>query len=239
MPPKKKVVQATETVEVNETSKYDIVIPKSVSKPGVVKSSTSDSERLQLTNAINNLMTRGDSFVKALEELQEFNKETLTNLDIKIDVKKKEYQDMCISLENDFTNLKIKLQQDLNEFKVVACKEILSGVGMIAVDEKEYDKINNDYQGILSTMEEKISNEIHQEKVKHQDQLNIALNTKDLQHKAETATYKSQIEQQTKEIQVLKDTITNLKQEIAAQRELTKEVAQAGAKGSITQTFGK
>ena len=50
---------------------------------------------------------------------------------------------------------------------------------------------------------------------------------------------KAQFNQQNKEIEMLNRTIETLKQEITEQRLLTKEIAQAGAKSQITQTFAK
>jgi hypothetical protein len=50
---------------------------------------------------------------------------------------------------------------------------------------------------------------------------------------------KAQFNQQNKEIEMLNRTIETLKHEIAEQRLLTKEIAQAGSKSQITQTIGK
>jgi len=83
------------------------------------------------------------------------------------------------------------------------------------------------------------------EKIKNEERANakIALNSAvkncQLEHKAETAQLKAVSEQQQKEIKSLETTIKNMQAEIAAQRQLTKEVAEAGKQGSIQQTFGK
>jgi len=52
------------------------------------------------------------------------------------------------------------------------------------------------------------------------------------------ADLKAQVDQQIKEIAVLKDQIDNMKHELSEQRALTKEVAQASSKGQISQNFG-
>ena len=49
---------------------------------------------------------------------------------------------------------------------------------------------------------------------------------------------KAKIENQEREITSLRETIVSLRDEIQAQRELTREVANAGQK-SVTQNFGK
>ena len=61
---------------------------------------------------------------------------------------------------------------------------------------------------------------------------------KELEFEAKNATMKATIEQQVKEIQHLKETITTLKEEISQQRSLTKSVAEA-SQGHVTQNFGK
>ncbi len=58
-------------------------------------------------------------------------------------------------------------------------------------------------------------------------------------YKTATAEMKAQFNQQNKEIEMLNRTIETLKLEITEQRNLTKEIAQAGAKSQITQNFKK
>ena len=59
-----------------------------------------------------------------------------------------------------------------------------------------------------------------------------------LKSDVKNADLKAQVEQQMKEIAVLKEQITNMKHELSEQRTLTKEVAQASSKGQISQNFG-
>ena len=71
-----------------------------------------------------------------------------------------------------------------------------------------------------------------------QKELNARLATQTLQHQVDTSDMKARIENQEREIASLRETIESLKSEIQAQRELTREVANAGQK-AVTQNFGK
>ncbi len=64
-----------------------------------------------------------------------------------------------------------------------------------------------------------------EEKANGQAQLNNALRAQELTNKAEVATLKAQLDQKDREIEVLNDTIRNLRQEVSEQRQLTKDVA--------------
>lgn len=87
---------------------------------------------------------------------------------------------------------------------------------------------------------ERRCNEIKKEQEnKYTLQLKNEVAISDLIHKANNAEIKAQVEQQKREIEVLHNTIDNLKNELAEQRALTKEVAQASSRSQITQKFGK
>ena len=107
MPPKKNpVVSIPSSFDSSEVS-MPVPAPKkpvvaSVAKPAtastMVKLNPNDSDRLQLAQSINNLVLRGDSFLAAMEELNTFSKERLVDLDLKIESKKQEFQDLTVSL---------------------------------------------------------------------------------------------------------------------------------------------
>jgi len=73
----------------------------------------------------------------------------------------------------------------------------------------------------------------------HKKELGAQIGSGHLKHRAEIAELTASVKQQEKEITVLSNTIDNLKSELAAQRDLTREVAMAGKQGAITQQFGK
>ncbi len=242
MPPKKKdintVVLSDSSVSTSNDSSADKKKSTSVSSTTTVKVNHSDSDRLQLAQAINNLVVRGETFAAALDELSNFSKERLVELDLKIEAKKSEFQDLTNKLENQYKDTEIKLRQSLQETKLVAAKEVLSGLDMTAVTNSEYSNVTSELASLKAQYKTDIEKAIRDEQDKAKSQLTQVLMNKELAHAAEIATLKATTEQQIKEINVLKETIKNLKEEIAEQRTLTKEVAIASSKGAIQQSFG-
>jgi hypothetical protein len=246
MPPKKNpVVSVPSSFDSSEISsvaapKKTVVSP--VSKPVVattmVKLNPNDSDRLQLAQSINNLVLRGDSFLAAMEELNTFSKERIVDLDLKIESKKQEFQDLTVSLENQFKDVEIKLKQNLQENKLVAVKEVLSGLNMMYIETAEHSRLVTELDTLRNTSATQLQQAVAAEKTSGAAALEQALLNKELAHKAHIAGLTAQVEQQVREISVLRETIANLKHEIAEQRSLTKEVAVASSKSQIQQSFG-
>jgi electron transfer flavoprotein alpha subunit len=287
MPPRKKVLVPTKVEssvssdnESSSDSDAEVVLSKSTIKntPKVrafiktttsnTNSLTSGSDRLQLAQAINNLVFKGSSFVEALNTLTEFTNEKLAELDVEIESKKREYNDLVKStdseykhkmkylegeyvtrmktLETDFKNGQIETKQKLTEFELKACKEMAGKHAMLLVEKSENDKAVAEKNAILTELKQlkdsftaKINEHTLLEKKSFEAKLLQEKTNADLTHKAHTAELTAQVSQQIKEIAMLNKTIENLKLEVAEQRNLTKEVANAGAKGAITQNYGK
>jgi hypothetical protein len=240
MPPKKNLTAPTPSA-VCDTSSVSYSTPTVAKKaaPGTtVKVNPNESDRLQLAQSINNLVLRGESFVSAMEELNTFSKERLVDLDLKIESKKQEFQDLTTSLENQYKDVEIKIKQNLQENKLVAVKEVLSGLNMMYIETSEHSRMVSELEMLKTTTASQLSAAVDAERASGKAALTQALHNQSLSHKAEIASLTAQVEQQVKEIAVLKDTISNLKHEIAEQRSLTKEVAIASSKSSIQQSFG-
>jgi len=204
----------------------------------MVKVNPNESERLQLAQSIHNLVLRGESFVSAMEHLTTFSKERLVDLDLKIESKKQEFQDLTTQLGNQYKDVEIKLKQHLQEHKLEAVKEVLSGLHMIYLETSEHTRLVTELDVLKSTTAQQLETALEQEKSAAKIVMAQVHHNLQLIHKAETASLVAHVEQQVKEIGVLKETISNLKHEIAEQRSLTKEVAIASSKSNIQQSFG-
>jgi hypothetical protein len=240
MPPKKNPTAPTfSTVSDSGSVSYSApAVTKKVVPGTTVKVNPSDSDRLQLAQSINNLVLRGESFVSAMEELNTFSKERLVDLDLKIESKKQEFQDLTMSLENQYKDVEIKIKQNLQENKLVAVKEVLSGLNMMYIETVEHTRMVSELDELKTNTANQLSAAVEAERSSGKAALTQALHNQSLSHKADIASLSAQVEQQVKEIAVLKETISNLKHEIAEQRSLTKEVAIASSKSNIQQSFG-
>ena len=208
--------------------------------------SSGDCDRLQLAKAINNITAFGLSFKNSLDSLHEFSHQRLSDLDLKIETKKREYVDLNNNLVNDFKSNQIKTEQELNEFQLKACEKMASKYNMSVVKNEELTKLKADCNKLLhdynvseETFNTRLNSELEKERQLYFAKLKQETVTLELRHKMESAEIKAQCDQQKREIDVLNHTITNLKHEIAEQRQLTKEVAIASSKSSINQSFSK
>jgi hypothetical protein len=253
MPPKKKTEQlmnfgfdqqvnmATPVVAAQQSTQVSVA-----AVPVQVKAQ--DNDRMQLAASINNLVLRGEQFASAVESLKNFSSERLVQLDMQISSKKQEYSDLLQSLdneykirgqqmENEYKNRQIKLKQELDEFGLSMAEKVLSLQGLTPVIKEDYQALQTEMTQLKSKIAVEMSQAVAAEAQKWKQDKDFALQSRDLQHKAEIASLTAEVEQQKKEIAMLNSQLSNMKAEIAAQRELTKEVAQAGAKAQISQNF--
>jgi len=299
MPPKKAVkkVEDEDFVEEQEDSEEPVkkTKPKStastlIQSPMYLSSSSlKDSDRIQLIQAINNFTIKGEQLMDSMKSFDTF-REQIAKLDIQINAKKQEYDEMeqtanavhtqkmkkleaeysdlnqalqskynttnkkleseyedkSRKLANDFKNSQIEIKQKLAEFKLKACEELAKENSMVVIKsddlvglQQNVAKTNGELDTLKKAYDKDIDKVRQEEKTKYTTQLDNEKKILQLNANVTNAEMKAQIDQQVKEIQVLKSQIENLKHELSEQRALTKEVAQASAKAQITQSFAK
>jgi len=101
------------------------------------------SDRLQLAQAINNLVYKGDAFTSALEQLHAMTNERLTELDLQIESKQQEYDTLIQKIETDHTSKIGFLQQEF----IALEKELKSNYENNKKDlERHYENIKKDLE---------------------------------------------------------------------------------------------
>ena len=114
MPPRKiKPVEQVEPVE-RVVEPVERVEQKTFNT--LVKYNSNDNDRIQLAQAINNLNVKGDLFVEAMNSFSKF-RETIVELDIQIDSKKKEYKELFDRKAKEFQDKSLELQREYDEKK--------------------------------------------------------------------------------------------------------------------------
>lgn len=197
------------------------------------------SERIEFTKSINNLTSKQDAFLKAIETLQSFSEETLRNLDLEIDNKKMELKSLDEEYKKRDNDQRITIDQALKEYKYEQALLYLGERDEISVSKKEYNDLVKKVTTLETEQDARIKTEIAIEKKRSEGAMKAALHNASLTHKAEIADINAQTKQQEHEIDNLRSIIETLKNEIAEQRQLTRQVADAGKAGAITQSFGK
>jgi DNA repair exonuclease SbcCD ATPase subunit len=246
MPPKK----------VSKTSKSSTTEPNLDSK---VFSSINNAKLMKafekMTKTIESATKVQKEFNTNYEALTNFKNEELNELDYQLKLKNEEcynhlqdltklYNEKKRDLDTEYEARKYELQQDNQKLmdelqrtyenkKFSDSRLIVEEEGYKVIQNDEFEKLQNELQHLNDDREEfekTTTANMHKE-------LNARLKTQELQHQVQTSDMKAKIDNQEREIESLRDTINSLKEEIQAQRELTREVAQAGQK-SVTQNFG-
>ncbi len=157
-----------------------------------------------------------------------------------------EFVDKKKSLTNLYEDSQLDVKRKIAEDKSKQCELFAKELKMKFVKEDDYkflseqvQKAQNDFTELKKSFDKQCDTIRTEELKKYNTQLKNETTTIELTHKANNAVIQAQVDQQKKEIQVLHQTIDNLKSELKEQRELTKEVAQASSRAQINQTIGK
>uniref|UniRef100_A0A6C0JWA7 Uncharacterized protein n=1 Tax=viral metagenome TaxID=1070528 RepID=A0A6C0JWA7_9ZZZZ len=186
------------------------------------------SERLELAKAISNMSSKADSFLSAVETFHSFSKDMLTKLDLDIESRKLELDDLKKQIEHSIKNGKIDVAVALKEYRREGAVEMLQGMGETVIPAKELDTLRSEFQ-VLKDQFDTMVKAVRKEEVEKRDEaISSAIRNMELKYKAENAMVNALSEQREREIATLKSNIVDLKSEISAQRELTKSVAEAG-----------
>ena len=209
----------------------------------------------KMTKSIENISKVQQEFNSNYELLTNYGEDELNELDYQIKLKNEEcynslqeitksYNEKKFELESDYKAREYELeqshQQRINELDMEftkrefeIAKTTIENDGYTVVNTREYENLKTELttqQTTREAFEKTTEANMHKE-------LNARLKTQELQHQVASSDMKARIENQGREIESLRTTIETLKAEIQAQRELTREVAQAGQK-AVTQNFG-
>jgi hypothetical protein len=195
--------------------------------PRNISMSRSTNPRVELAKAINTLVTKQEMFTKAYDSLQNFSQDTLKSLDMEIEVKNTELKELELTSETTKKNLQIETDQYIAEYKYEAAKKILLSREEIAINREDYETLKGQTDSMKERHDRELSELRQSLSGRHKKELERELTTRDLMHAASQAGVNARVEQQTKEIENLNNTILNLKEEIAAQRKLTAQVAES------------
>lgn len=194
-------------------------------------SSPNKSERLVLSEHIHRCANTMEKFLEATQQFQDYKTEVFSDLDRKIEAKKQELVDVTQKITTEEEETRITTKQKIQEFKRDAAIQILAEFNEVPILSEELGKLRNDLDELRENRDETIAEEVDKVRKEEQKNTHTALNSMKLTHAAEIATLKASAEQKVREVEVLQETIQNLKHELAEQRELTKSVASSLKQG--------
>ena len=198
--------------------------------------SDNSNPRLELAKAINAITQKMDGFEKAAEALKAHTKDTLVDFDMQIQAKNEELNRLTEEMEHAKKRGKTETELFLQEFRYEGAKKIVGDRHETPVPVTEYEQMKQTIARLTADRDKEIEAATKAEKDRSRSALEQALKMQELSHKAQTADLTATTNQQLKEIESLKQTIANLKEEVGAQRKLTEAVANASRQAPITLT---
>ena len=189
---------------------------------------TAVSERLELAKAISNMANKADTFIAATESYKTFSKDTLVKLDLDIEAKRLELDDLRKEIEHNIKNGKIDVDVALREYKREGAVAMLKEMNETVISDKDLNNMQRELKDLRENLDNATATIKKEEAEKREKAISQATRNMELQHKAANATIIALSKQREREIANLKSSITDLRNEISAQRELTRSVAEAG-----------
>jgi len=202
-------------------------------------SSSTDNPRLELAKALNTFGVKIEALDKAYEGIKSVTKDTLTEFDLEIEAKKQELDRMAEQDEHDRKRRKTEADLEIAEYRYEAASRILGERKEVAIPASILTEMKERLAKLTTDQESQVREAIAREKTSAKIALNSAVSHCNLTHKAETAVLEATNAQQLREIQSLRETIKEQKNEIAEQRKLTAQIADSLRAAPISQQFGK
>lgn len=195
--------------------------------------------RLALARNVLTLNKSLDKFVSDFKTVQEFHQNTLMDLGIEIEQKLEQKKRLDTEYKQKNDNLRIKLEQDLDEFGYKKAVEILATRGEIPVKATEHKQLISR----LAELTENHATELEKLRAdfKHRTEKAVsgALRTQALEAKAREAQLTSENNQLNKTIETQKEALVLAERRLDESRKLTETVAQAASNPSVVQNYGQ
>jgi hypothetical protein len=185
---------------------------------------------LALTKAIQSITKQQEGFEKAVEKCKELIADDFGDIETRLEAKRKELSELEAKFEYDEQNRKVELDLRIKEHGYETAKSLLAERDEVAVAQEEYDRLQMEVKELRESKEREIKAALEAEASRNAKHVQALSQMMELKNQAEVAKVQAQLETQVNQIELLKETITDLKASIDEQRKLTKDVAQASAK---------
>lgn len=195
---------------------------------------SNDSDKLLLAQAIHGVSKTRDAFVKAVDNFNAMEGEVLTNLGMRIDAKRAELEEAIADCDQQKRRAQIDFENFMQEHRREGAVKTLQETNEVPIDADTLSSLRSRLEELENSLDEKIADARRHEREQFQREKAGALHTKDLEHAAETAKLTAALDQKASQIEVLHETIANLKTEVSNQRDLTREVTANFAKASAS-----
>ena len=182
---------------------------------------------LELPRAIKGVQKTQEGFMKAVAAVETLIQDVFEGLEMKLERKQRELSELDADFIRKKNANRIAVDQDLAAYGYEGALKILSQRGEKAVNAVEDEKLKSERETLSHRYQQSEQEAVEAEKQRGHRHLQQMLETTKLQQEAAVAKVEAQLEQKDREIAVLRETITGLKEDLEKQRQLTKSVADA------------
>ena len=220
-------------------SKKATKTPKTTKSVLASKAKKTLNGNLELTRAIQKIIKNQDDFTASVSNLTNYTNETFNDLNLQIESKKVEIENLGNEYDNMRRQYDIETTHYYAEHKYEGAISFLGEKGEEPIKSSELAKMVAEIKTLKQSQCDEINNAINKEKIDSKRAISSITQHLELKHRADVAELNASVKQQNNEILSMLKTIESMKEDITAQRELTKDVALASKQGAINQTIGK
>ncbi len=185
---------------------------------------------IAFTKAIQSIVKNQESFDKAVTNLNTLISDTFSELELKVNAKKKELNALEEKYTHDEKNMKLSVDLNVKEYSYNAATKIIEERDEVAVSKEVYENLKKSYEDLKKTKDDEIKEAVCSENKRNKEHVEVLKQTLELQKQAEVAKVSAQLQSQVKHIEILEQTVDRVAKDLDEQRKLTKDVAMASAK---------
>lgn len=196
-----------------------------------------ENPKLQFVQAITTVKKQMEGFKKSVDQWNTVNDDIFTNLELKLEQKQRELAELDTEFTNTKRQRKIETEQELRELGYAAVAKLLADRKEIAVSEERWQDLNKQFNELRTNHEAKVAAAVAEERAIGEKNIKSLERSLKLEHTATMAQAQARMEQQAQQIKVLEQSIASLKADIEAQRQLTKDIANAANRPAPVYTM--
>lgn len=206
-------------------------VPKKVTSDNVSKM---DTANLELNKLVHKMTTIEQDFIQNVQNFESFKSDSIFTLDAQINDRKRKLLDLQEDYDQEQKRRRIDMDNQILKEKFEAARKFLEDHNYVPLDKEKLAILESTKQ----VAEDEARKTIEKEKEHSKRAVSEAVKAQGLQHKAEIAELQARVKQQEIQINHLSSILDKREKDVAAQIQLTKDVAESARSGAIKQNFG-
>lgn len=196
------------------------------------------SDELVLATAINALAKSSEALLGQMENYKAIQDQITTKTELELSVKRKKQAEFEEEFNRSLRDQKIKLDDEVRQYGLKACQQILTDRGLVAVSKEEYDNLKKAYLDLKGTMDTQVADQVRDEHERLQKDYMHKMTEMELKQKAEAAQWQAEIKQLQEVNKAQVAELGKFEKRLQEAIVLTKDVANACKAPAITQHMG-